>query len=61
MLMDREAYRDALKYEIEQIDMKIAKFEEMIEQHSGTSGIQDEINSLVNLREQKKIELILFE
>ena len=61
MLMDRETYKDILKYEIKKIDRKIAKFEEMLEQHSGAFGTQDEINHLKNLREQKKSELILFE
>lgn len=61
MTMDREAYRDVLKYEIQKIDNKIIKLEKMLEQHSGTFGTQDEINNLKNLREQKKFELTLFE
>ena len=60
MLMDRETYKNELEYEIKKIDYKIAEFEEMIEQHFGTSKTKDEINSLVKLRDQKKIELILF-
>ena len=60
MLMDRETYKNELEYEIKKIDYKIAEFEEMIEQHSSTSKTKDEINNLVKLRDQKKIELILF-
>ena len=61
MLMDKETYSDTLTYEINKIDKKIATLEEMIEQRSDTPKTQDEINHLVNLREQEKIELILFE
>lgn len=61
MAMDREAYRDVLKYEIQKIDSKIIKLEKTIEQRSSTFGTQDEINDLKNLREQKKFELTLFE
>jgi len=61
MLIDKETCSDTLKYEIKKIDYKIAKLEEMLEQYSGTLKTQDEINHLKNLREQKKIKLILFE
>jgi len=61
MLINKETCGDTLKYEIKKIDYKIAELEEMIEQHSDTLKTQDEINHLKNLREQKKIKLILFE